>query len=100
MSAVFPPETLLAESYSFGGKNYGSRKAYGAAVYLRHVWGTIIPSFFSTPAANSTAYAYTYIYSPVAQTAGAFVEFQNYGRSESDIAPPQGKWDYKGTYLV
>lgn len=99
LATVFPPENQLAESYSYGGKTYGTRKAYGAAVYLRHVWGTIIPSFFSAPAANSTAYAYTYIYSPVAQTAGAFVEFQNYGRSESDIAPPQGKWDYKGSRI-
>lgn len=95
LTSVFPPESQISDSYTFGGKTYGSRKAYGAGVYLRHVWGTLIPSFFSSPTTNSTAYAYTYVYSPIAQTAGAFIEFQNYGRSEADLAPLAGKWDYK-----
>ncbi len=28
-----------------------------------------------------------------------WVEFQNYGRSEMDLAPLPGKWDYKGSRI-
>ena len=44
-----------------------------------------------------TSYAWTYVYSPEAQTVGAQIEFQNYGRSENDKAPDNGKWDRKGS---
>ena len=30
---------------------------------------------------------------------GAVAEFQNYSRSEMDLAPLQGKWDYKGSRI-
>ena len=30
---------------------------------------------------------------------GLWAEFQNYSRSEMDLAPPQGKWDYKGSRI-
>ncbi len=93
-SKVFPPESELKSSYDYDGKTYNTRQAIGAAIYLRHVWGTLIPSFFNNPQTNSTAYAYTYVYSPIQQTVGAQIEFQNYGRSEPDLPPPTGKWDY------
>lgn len=100
LSASFPPETTqtttaVADSYTYNGNNYGSKKAIGGGIYLRHVWGTLIPTFYSNPQANSTAYAYTWVYSPINQTVGANIEFQNYGRSEADIPARQGKWDYK-----
>lgn len=95
LTTIFPPETEIADSYTYNDKTYNTRIAIGAGIYLRHVWGTTIPTFFSNPSTNSTAYAYTYVYSPVNQTAGAFIEFQNYGRSESDVPARQGKWDYK-----
>ena len=44
---------------------------------------------------NHTAYAVTWVYSPREQPAGLLLEFQNYSRSESDLPPLQGKWDYK-----
>lgn len=94
LSTTFPPETALANSYTYNGTTYNTKQATGAGIYLRHTWGTLIPAFFSTPQANATAYAYTYVYSPKAQTVGAQIEFQNYGRSEADVAPPQGQWDY------
>ena len=28
-----------------------------------------------------------------------WAEFQNYGRSEKDLPPPAGKWDYKGSRI-
>ena len=100
-AAVFPPETvrddILPATFSFDGQTYGSRHVTGAGIYLRHTWGATVPAFFSTPQLNTTAYAWTYIYSPKAQTCGALIEFQNYGRSENDSAPDMGKWDRKGS---
>ena len=95
LAKVFPPEEALQDSYSYEGKTYRVRPAIGAGIYLRHVWGTLIPGFYKEPEENHTAYAYTYVYSPKEQTVGLWAEFQNYGRSEADLPPLQGKWDYK-----
>lgn len=94
LTAVFPPESELKESYTFNGQTYGSQQATGAGIYLRHVWGTLIPAFYANPPANSTAYAYTHVYVPTQQTVALQLEFHNYGRSEADLAAPQGQWDY------
>lgn len=95
-----PPETEgLQDSYIYNGATYGTGMATGAGIYLRHTWGGIIPTYFSDPQTNTTAYAWTYVYSPVAQTAGALIEFQNYGRSEKDTAPDAGNWDRKGSRI-
>lgn len=105
LTASFPPETtqtptLVKDTCTFNGVKYGSRKATGAGIYLRHVWGAnVVPAFYPNPQTNSTAYAFTWVYSPVAQTVGTFIEFQNYGRSEKDIPPRQGTWDYKGSRI-
>ena len=97
LARVFPPETALQPSYTYQGKTYGSREAIGAGIYLRHVWGTTVPGFYAEPQENHTAYAWTWIYSPQAQEVGAWIEFQNYSRSEKDLPPRQGEWDYKGS---
>lgn len=96
---VFPPEEELKESYRYEGKEYGVRPAIGAGIYLRHVWGTTVPAFYEHPEPNHTAYAYTYVYSPREQEVGLWAEFQNYSRSEPDLPPPAGKWDYKGSRI-
>lgn len=97
LTMKFPPETEeLKSSYTYQGKVYGTHSALGATVFLRHYWGEkTVPGFFEHPQSNTTAYAYTYVYSPVKQMAGAQIEFYNYGRSEADVAPRQGKWDYR-----
>lgn len=99
VDAVFPPETAEpALSYEYNGKIYGTVRAAGAAVYLRHSWGDKVKALFTNrPTDNVTSYAYTYVYSPKEQTAGAFIEFQTYGRSEVYPAPLPGKWDRKGS---
>lgn len=71
----------------------------GAGIYLRHTWGGTVPGLYANAALNQTAYAYTYVYSPEEQTAGALIEFQNYGRSEKDLAPDNGNWDRKGSRI-
>ena len=76
------------------GSNMGC-SAIGASIYLRHVWGKISLLFYKDPQENHTAYAYTYVYSSKTQEVGLWAEFQNYGRSENDLPPLPGKWDYK-----
>ncbi len=92
-------EGLIPETFIHEGKTYYTGMATGAGIYLRHVWGNnTIPTYYgSTNHSNSTAYAWTYVYSPKAQTVGAQIEFQNYGRSEHDKTPYAGKWDRKGS---
>lgn len=100
---VFPPEEakddILPTTFTYNGTTYGTAWATGAGIYLRHTWGTTVPSFFSSPQSNTTAYAWTYVYSPKAQTVGALIEFQNYSRSENDRAPDAGQWDRKGSHI-
>ncbi|MBR2638098.1 MAG: family 20 glycosylhydrolase [Bacteroidaceae bacterium] len=102
MNAVFAPEEEdgdMKESYTHNGITYNSSVATGAGIYLRHTWGTIIPTFYSNPQINTTAYAWTYVYSDTRQELGALIEFQNYSRSEKDLAPDEGKWDRKGSRI-
>lgn len=95
-----PPESEgPKDSYEYDGQTYQTRIVTGAGIYLRHTWGTTVPAHFANPQLNTTAYAWTYIYSPVEQVVGALIEFQNYGRSEKDLAPDNGKWDRKGSRI-
>lgn len=95
LTRSFPPETALANEYVYQGKTYKSSDATGAGIYLRHVWGATVPSLYKDPQPNHTAYAWTYVWSPEQQDVGLWACTQNYGRSERDLPPPQGKWDYK-----
>ena len=99
MDKVFPPEQELKDTYHYNGNTYGVRQAMGAGIYLRHVWGDMVPAFYADPKENHTAYAYTWVYSPKDQEVGLWVEFQNYSRSEMDLAPLPDKWDYKGSRI-
>lgn len=92
---TFPPEVEIEDLYFYNDKQYETHDAVGAGVYLRHVWGSIVPSFYKKPQENHTAYASTWVWSPKQQTVGLWVSTQDYSRSEPDLAPPQGKWDYR-----
>ena len=95
LNKVFPPEEKEDSVYLYEGKTYKTRKIIGNGFYLRHVWGTLVPGFYANPQENHTAYATRWIYSPKERKAKLALEFQNYSRSESDLAPRQGTWDYK-----
>lgn len=95
----FPPEHTEGDTFCYNDSVYNTRTIYGAGVYLRHVWGNLVPAFYDNPKENHTAYAYTWVYSPVKQKAGLNIDFQNYSRSESDLPPLKGKWDYKGSRI-
>ena len=98
VATSFPPETEgLKESYVFNDSIYSTSTANGAGIYLRHVWGTLIPAHYSDPKPNHTAYAYTWVYAPRKMEVGIQAETQNYSRSESDLPPRQGTWDYRGS---
>lgn len=95
LNKVFPPEEKEDSVYQYEGKTYKTRKIIGNCIYLRHVWGTLVPGFYANPQENHTAYATRWIYSPKERKTQLMLEFQNYSRSESDLAPRQGTWDYK-----
>ncbi|MDE5821181.1 MAG: beta-N-acetylhexosaminidase [Paramuribaculum sp.] len=96
LATIFPPETVgLKESYRYNDSIYRTGLANGAAVHLRHYWGTMVPGFYKNPKPNHTAYAFTWVYAPANMTVGLQAETQNYSRSESDIPPLDGKWDYR-----
>ena len=95
LNKVFPPEEKEDSVYLYEGKTYKTRKIIGNGIYLRHVWGTLVPGFYANPQENHTAYATRWIYSPKERKTQLMLEFQNYSRSESDLAPRQGTWDYK-----
>lgn len=95
LNKVFPPEEKENSVYQYEGKTYKTRKIIGNGIYLRHVWGTLVPGFYANPQENHTAYATRWIYSPKERKTKLALEFQNYSRSESDLAPRQGTWDYK-----
>ncbi len=95
LSMSFPPETELSESYQYNNEIYNTCEAIGAGIYLRHVWGQTVPSFYENPQENHTAYAYTWVWSPTAQKVGLWASTQDYSRSEPDLAPPHGQWDYR-----
>lgn len=99
LDSVFEPEKELKKEYTVDGKTIKVREAIGSGVYLRHVWGTFVPGFYKNPQTNHTAYAWTYVYSPKKQTVGLWFETQNYSRSEQDIGPKQGTWDYKASKI-
>lgn len=99
LTKTFPPEKELQTSYTYNGKTYHTQDLTGAGIYLRHVWGTLIPGAYKQPEPNHTGYAWTWIYSPKEQEVGAWIEFQNYSRSEMDLSPLPGKWDYKGSRI-
>ena len=99
LGAVFPPEEELKESYVFEEDIYNTNVAIGAGIYLRHVWGDIVPAFYDNPEQNHTAYAYTWVWSPKSQTVGLWASTQDYSRSEADLAPPLGEWDYRGSKI-
>ena len=95
LNKVFPPEEKEDSVYQYEGNTYHSHKIIGNGIYLRHVWGTLVPGFYANPQENHTAYATRWIYSPKERKTQLMLEFQNYSRSESDLAPRQGTWDYK-----
>lgn len=100
LGTVFPPETEgISKEYTLGDSVIGTIPAYGGGVYLRHVWGTLVPALLTNPQPNHTVYAMTRVFSPKRQTVGLQFETQNYSRSESDLPPPQGKWDYRESRL-
>lgn len=100
---VFPPEQntdeVMPKSFIYDKKLYSTSFATGAGIYLRHIWHPAVPSFFSAPADNQTAYAWTYVYSPKEQQVGAQIEFYTYSRSGNDTAPKAGQWDRRGSKI-
>jgi len=107
LSRVFPPEEALGcitppeslPSYTYEGKTYSSRVVAGSGFYLRHVWGDLCTGLLERPETDHTCYAMAWVNSPKEQKVGLLFETQNYSRSEKDLPPPLGAWDYRGSMV-
>ena len=97
IGAIAPPESL--PSYTYEGKTYSSRVVAGSGFYLRHVWGDLCAGLLERPEADHTCYAMAWVNSPKEQKVGLLFETQNYSRSEKDLPPPLGVWDYRGSMV-
>ena len=93
-SAVFPPEQTPDLQ-----PTPGSIFAAGAGVWLQHIWSPIVAGVLGQERQSfgQTRYAWTYVYSPVAQTVGAQIQFYDYSRSDHGLTPPDGRWDLMGS---
>lgn len=102
-ATLMPEEYLPAEemptSFTIDGVSYETHEVTGAGIYLRHIWHPIVRGFYDHPQNNMTAYAWTYIYSPIEQACGALIEFYTYSRSGNEKAPLAGHWDRRGSRI-
>jgi len=97
LGCITPPESL--PSYTYEGKAYSSQVVAGSGFYLRHVWGDLCTGLLERPETDHTCYAMAWVNSPKEQKVGLLFETQNYSRSEKDLPPPLGVWDYRGSMV-
>jgi len=97
LGCITPPESL--PSYTYEGKTYSSQVVAGSGFYLRHVWGDLCAGLLERPETDHTCYAMAWVNSPKEQKVGLLFETQNYSRSEKDLPPPLGVWDYRGSMV-
>ena len=91
LEKTFPPEE---------GRWETDRVVTGSGIYFRHVWGpSIVAGYYANPQPDQTVYARAKIWSPRRQRVGLLFETQNFSRSERDLMPPQGAWDYRHSRL-
>lgn len=99
LSMFLPQNYNPSKAIKIADSMYSVRECVGGGIYLRHTWGKIVPSLYRDAKYGNTVFASTCIYSPTKRTVGALIELQNYSRSEHDLAPPKGAWDYKGSRI-
>ena len=97
IGTIAPPKSL--PSYTYEGKAYPSQLVAGSGFYLRHVWGDLCAGLLERPETDHTCYAMAWVNSPKEQKVGLLFETQNYSRSEKDLPPPLGAWDYRGSMV-
>ncbi|TVZ57525.1 glycosyl hydrolase family 20 [Flavobacteriaceae bacterium MAR_2010_105] len=92
VSAKFPVEDDIKESYTSNGKDYKwSEPIAGATIHLKHFFG--FPAL--TDAKTGTFYAYAEIYSPNDRVQDFWIGFQGWSRSGGRRVgpfPDQGQW--------
>lgn len=103
-SKTLAPEQYLnadkmPTEFDVDGNTYGVTTMTGAGIYLRHIWHGTVKGNYANPQNNMTAYAWTEVYSPVEQDAGAYIEFYTYSRSGNEKGPDAGKWDRRGSRI-
>ena len=72
----------------------------GGTVYLRHSWGKIVPGVYPDAKPGERVKVWTRVWSDRDTVCGAYIETQNYSRSERDSAPERGCWDRRGSVIM
>ena len=97
LNSVFPPETALQNSYTYDGKTYETNRKRSVPESICATYGAhSFPAFTKTRKKTIPLMPGPGYIRPKTRKQ-AWIEFQNYGRSKCILAPPQGKWDYKGS---
>ena len=92
LDSVFPPEQ--------GGYDWSQGTvAIGSGIYLRHTWGSLVPALLKEPLPNSTVYARRVVHVEKECDTLLWFETQNHSRSERDLPPPQGQWDWRSSRI-
>lgn len=87
LSEVFAPEKKpLDQIPSF-------LEVSGATIQLRHFWSPLIQSHLKESGENSTIYAWTSVFSPVADTVYLWAGFHHPSLSTATDTPEAGTWD-------
>lgn len=90
LAMSFSPETQ--EDKSLWRVN---KEVLGGTVVLRHWWAPLIKGAVDSPAAQTTFYAYTKLWSESGGRQDFWIGFNDISRSPATDAPPVGEWNDK-----
>jgi hypothetical protein len=91
-------KSFLPESKTFNEqKTKPSQQAIGGTVVLRHWFSPLVKAVLNNPEDSATWYATSKIWRDAAGYQDFWVGFNNLSRSPATDAPPDGKWDNKGS---
>jgi hypothetical protein len=86
-------QTFAPERPGFDSATKPALTARGATVVLRHWWAPAITGVLPQPQENTTWYATTTLWSPVAGYKPFWIGFNNMSRSPATNSPPAGAWN-------
>ncbi|HEY4416503.1 MAG TPA: family 20 glycosylhydrolase [Verrucomicrobiae bacterium] len=98
LKSTVPVEHELRDHYDVAGKTYRWVEARGATLFINHFWygASALPA-----AREGVAYAFTYVWSPRAQTVGFWIGFNDPIRSSRRGVPnpAPGEWSNVGSRI-
>lgn len=87
-------QSFWPEHRSASLKDAAGIPATGGTVWLWHTHYPLTGAWVPDPQTQTTWYAYTRFYSPVAETVDFWLDTKDQSKSGADATPPGGEWDY------